>query len=173
MKSVAQPGFDERTGGATYGEHRSANIFGGLRGWGGVGSFKPSPPEAESFYTYTKAKFYRLYACFTLYFRITVYKKKLFENPIFKRTVSFCQLTNTDLRRLLLLLCLHDILIVALNHHYILVIQLFYLFRKCCRFNISVINSTYIHIMAIASLETASSQLPCVASLLTITLQNS
>ena len=64
MKSVAY--------GGQHGEHRSASMV----VWGGgYGSFKPSLPETESFYKYTKAKFYRLFACFTLCFRLTVYKK--------------------------------------------------------------------------------------------------
>ena len=51
-----------------------ARAYGGLGGLG-ASSLRGFAPEAESFYTYTKAKFYRLYACFTLCFRITVYKK--------------------------------------------------------------------------------------------------
>ena len=63
---------------------------------GGLGGFKLSPPEAESFYTYiTKANFYRLYACFALEL-LSI--KKILEFHIFKRSISFSQLTHTDLR---------------------------------------------------------------------------
>ena len=112
MTSVAQPGVERR--GGTYGEHRSASIHGGQGGWGA------SPLKLRAFIHTRRLTFIDYMHALHCALELVFTKNCL--NSILSNEVLTS--VSTDLRnKIPLLLCLHAILIVALNHHYTLVIQ--------------------------------------------------